>query len=118
MTHEEILECFNDCVRAQERSRAGYDHVAIEIPSGEPQIAYHELSASWAPRGDVLRCVIEDSGPRGEPVVYIDEVELSWREFGRLLATFAGWGVRIVFVPDDRIEEEPTIEVRLPREHR
>ena len=27
----------------------------------------------------------------------------AWREFGRLLTTHAGWGRRIVFVPDDEL---------------
>jgi hypothetical protein len=35
-------------------------------------------------------------------------------EFGTLLLTHGGWGMRIVFVPDDRLDEEPEIEVREP----
>jgi len=37
------------------------------------------------PRGDVLRCIIDDGGPKGEAVIHIDDQELSLREFGRLL---------------------------------
>ena len=51
---------------------------------------------------------------RPEVTVIIDDCELSLREFGRLLLTYAGWGMRVVFVPDDRIDEEPEIEVREP----
>lgn len=54
----------------------------------------------------------------GEPVIHIDDHELSWREFGRLLTTHAGWGMRIVFVPDDEVHETPQIEVREPEEKR
>jgi hypothetical protein len=43
--------------------------------------------------------------------VYVDDQELSLAEFGRLLTTYAGWGMRIVFVPDDRLDEEPDIVV-------
>jgi hypothetical protein len=35
-----------------------------------------------------------------------------WREFGHLLTTHAGWGMRIVFVPVDELDEEPRIEIR------
>jgi hypothetical protein len=49
------------------------------------------------------------------PVVHIDDKELSWQEFGRMLATYAGWGMRIKFVPDDSTHEEPVTEVREPR---
>ena len=40
MTDPEILELYNECVRAQDHSRATYEHVAIEIPVGKPQIEY------------------------------------------------------------------------------
>src|SRR4029453_17160245 len=77
-----------------------------------PQIRYFERGDQSTPRGDVLRCEIDDGGPGGEPIIHIDDRELSWREFGRLLTTHAGWGMRIVFVPDDELDEEPRIEIR------
>ena len=61
-----------------------------------------------------LRSAIYDN----EPIIYVDDRELSWREFGRLMTTYAGWGVRIVFVPDDELHEEPQIEIREPEEKR
>ena len=68
----------------------------------------------WSPRGGVLRCVIEDGG--GEdgtlPVIYMDDQEFSWEEFGRLLCAYAGWGVRLVFVPNDELERTPKIVFR------
>ena len=114
MTDQEILACYNDCVRAQAHAAATYEHVNIEIPVGRPQIEYEARSRQWVPRGDVLRCVIEDDENR-EPVIHIDDQELSWQEFGRLLVTYAGWGMRIKFVPDDSTHEEPVTEVREPR---
>jgi len=116
MTDQEILDRFNDGIRATEALAAAYHHVAVEIPPGRPQIKYFERGAQWTPRGDVLRCVVDDGGPRRTPIILIDDQELSWEEFGRLLCTYAGWGMRIVFVPDDRLEEEPDIEVREPGE--
>ena len=40
----------------------------------------------------------------------------SLAEFGRLLITFAGWGMRIQFVAEERLEEEPRVEWREPAE--
>lgn len=116
MTDEEILERWNECVLAREQVAAGYEHIAVEIPPGKAQIEYFEKGCQWTPRGDVLRCVIDDGGPDGEPVIHIDDHELSWEEFGRLLTTHAGWGMRIVFVPDDELHETPRVEVREPEE--
>ena len=82
--------------------------MAFEIPSGKPQLRYFQRGDQWVPRGDVLRCVIHDGGIDRECTVTIDDRELSLREFGRCLTTFAGWGMRIVFVPDDKIERAPT----------
>ena len=111
MTDQEILERHNQVLRVQQQMALEYEHIAVEIPLGRPQIKYFEPGDQWTPRGDVLRCVIEDGGPDGEPVIYIDDQELSLKEFGRLLVTYAGWGMRIIFVPDDRIDEEPEIMV-------
>jgi hypothetical protein len=49
------------------------------------------------------------------PLIHVDDHELSWSEFGTLLLTYGGWGMRIVFVPDNRLDEEPEIEVREPQ---
>ena len=46
------------------------------------------------------------------PVIGIDDQELSWREFGRLLTTYACWGMRIVFVPEDRLDSQPATSPR------
>ncbi len=106
MADQQLLDQFNDCIRAQQKSRAEYVHVAVEIPPGKPQIEYFHKGYQWTPRGDVLRCVIDDGGPDNEPIIYIDDRELSWVEFGRLLTTYAGWGMRVMFVPDDQLLEE------------
>ena len=113
MTDEEILDRFNAVVLAMEQRAAEYEHVAVEVPPGSPQIKYFEPGDQWTPRGAVLRCIIDDNED-GEAVITIDDQELSMPEFGRLLTTYAGWGMRIVFVPDDEIEIPPRIEVREP----
>lgn len=111
MSDHEILNKHNQILQTRQQMAAEYEHVAFEIPVGSPQIEYSELCKQWSPRGNVLRCEISDGGPNMQAVIYIDNQELSLAEFGRLLTTYTGWGMRIVFVPDDRIDEEPDIVV-------
>lgn len=100
---------------AQERLLLGWNKTVIEIPPGKRQIEYHKGSDQWVPRGDVLRCIIDDGGPDGEVTIHIDKKELSLDEFGRLLRVHAGWGMRIAFVPEEFVTENPKIEVREPK---
>lgn len=113
MSDEEILELFNDTLRAEAQLAAEYKHVAVEVPLGSPQIRYFAAGNQWCPRGDVLRCVVEDD-ENGQLVVGIDDESLSLEEFGRMLTTHAGWGMRIEFLPDDQLHRRPTLEVREP----
>ncbi|MEZ6088795.1 MAG: hypothetical protein R3C05_12375 [Pirellulaceae bacterium] len=115
MTDEEILDCFNATMLAQIQLAAAYNHIAVEVPSGSPQIRYVAESGQWVPRGSVLRCLIEDD-EFGDSVVCIDDQELSLHDFGRLLRTYAGWGMRIEFVPDNKTEKRPDLEVREPED--
>ena len=112
MTDQAILDQFNAVIRAQQKMAADYEHLAVEVPPGSPQIKYSKAGYKWIPRGDVLRCLIDDD--EDGAVITIDDRELSTQEFGRLLNTYAGWGMRIVFVPEDEITDVPRIEVREP----
>ena len=115
MTDEEIVELHNHVVRCMQEARRSYDHVAVEVPVGKPQMKYDAACDQWVPRGDVLRCVITDTADdESRARVIVDDRELDMREFGRLLSTYSGWGMRIVFVPDDEIDEDPAVEVREP----
>ncbi len=116
MSDQAILDIFNDVMAAQDQLVAEWENIVVEIPPGRPQIKYSDLSDQWVPRGDLLRCHIDDGGPDGEVTVQIDDRELSLREFGRLLVTHAGWGMRIAFVPNEMVEEEPEVQVREPHE--
>lgn len=116
LTDEEILLVFNQCIAAQIRNgdERG-EYIAIEIPAGSPQVEHYADSINqWSPRGAVLRCIIEDGG--GEdgslPTIFVDDQEFSWDEFGRMLCTYAGWGMRIVFVPDDELEKAPKVSIQ------
>ena len=84
--------------------------MVVEIPRGHPQLDYSAPAGQWVPRGAVLRCLI-DENPEGEPVIYIEDHALSLQEFGGLLGTYAGWGMRIVFVEEDN-SDPPLIEIR------
>lgn len=112
MSDQEVLDRFNAVLT--ESAAACAEYVAVEIPPGRPQIWYFGPAEQWAPRGSVLRAVIDDSGPGGEAVIWIDEQRLSLAEFGRLLCTYAGWGMRIVFVPEESLAETPPIDRREP----
>jgi hypothetical protein len=114
MTDLEILEQFNEVVAAMEANVNAWDQTVIEIPVGKPQIKYAASSEQWVPVGDVLRCIL-DEGDDGQPTIWIDDKELSWAEFGKMLLVHNGWGMRIVFVPEEWVHEQPTIEVREPR---
>jgi hypothetical protein len=116
MTDRQILMAFNRTVRGMEEMRRTYVHNPIEIPAGKPQVKYFPAGDHWVSRGDVLRCIVDDGGPDYETTIWIDDREFSLGEFGKLLKTHAGWGMRIVFVPDDQLEVMHPIEIREPQE--
>ena len=113
MTDEAVLLIFNQCTVASMRNRDELDpYVAVEISPGSPQVlAKPESVNKWVPRGDVLRCVISDGGGEEfrQPIIYVDDQEFSWEDFGRMLCTYAGLGMRIVFVYEDELEVNPKI---------
>ncbi len=112
MTDAELLQMHNDMAEGMIAERMAYDHVNVEVPVGKSQIEYSEQTGQWCPKGDVLRCYIAE-GKRDdgtwEPVIEIDGHKLTWEEFGRSLLVHSGWGMRLAFVPDDKIHEEPRI---------
>ena len=114
MKDQEILDHFNFSVEIQQQMAADYNHVAVEIPADQPQIRYDPDALQWIPRGDVLRCTISDGGPDYATSILVDEHDLSLSEFGRLLSTYNGWGMRITFVPDDELLKRPKIKVQYP----
>lgn len=115
LTDQEILDRHNAVIEAQAMLRDDYEHVAIEIPMGQPQIRYERLSDQWVPRGGVLRVLIDDDmDSDGDPAFVIDDTELTVHEFARMLHVWNGWGIRITLVPDDELYDEPAVEVRDP----
>lgn len=113
MSDAAVLDLFNGMLKAQAELAVGLDPTLTEIPLGSPQIEYREQSDRWIPRGQVLRCHIEE-GEDGNAVVQIDDVELDLAAFGRMLLMYAGFGMRIAFVDEEDVTEEPQVAVRDP----
>jgi hypothetical protein len=113
MSDRKIIELHNECLRDDARLANKYKHVAVEVPLGSSQIEYVDRCDQWVPRGGVLRCLIQDD-ENGRLTVKIDEQELRLKQFGKLLTTYAGWGMRIEFVPEDEVHRRPVLEVREP----
>jgi hypothetical protein len=112
MSDADIVDMYNDILDSRWALLEAWDKTVVEEPPGEQQIDYHEDSDQWVPRADVLRCIIDDAGPNGEVTIHIDDQELSLAEFGRLLRVHAGWGMRIAFVPEEFVAENPIVKVR------
>jgi hypothetical protein len=110
MSDAEVVEMYNQILDSQWALLEAWDKTVTEEPPGEKQIDYHEDSRQWVPRGD--HCIIDDGGPEGEVTIHIDDKELSLAEFGRLLTVHAGWGMRIAFVSEEFIAENPTVKIR------
>lgn len=115
MTDADIVAMYNDILDAQWALLQEWDKTVVEEPPGEPQIEYAKSSDQWVSRGDVLRCIVDDGGPDGEVTNYIDDRELSLAEFGRLLKVHAGWGMRIAFVPEEFVADNPKVKIRKPQ---
>ena len=115
MTDEQIVLFFNEMILNMEAHRRENPYEATEIPEGSPQIRYDSPTGHWSPSGGVLRCLIDSApsdeyeGTPGMPAIVIDDRELTWNEFGKLLSVYEGWGMRIVFVPDDELTKNPVI---------
>ena len=116
LTDQEILVLYNETLKAQAELAGSFKWVAVEPPLGSPQIEYHRACDQWSPCGGVLRCLIGDTleHEEHEPVIQIDDKELSWTEFGKLICSYAGWGMRIEFTPEDATHRRPKLEVRAP----
>jgi hypothetical protein len=113
MSDLDVVEMYNDMVLAIKEHQAEHPYVAIEIPKGKPQIEYSKQCSQWSARGDILRCGIESSENSGHvPVIRIDGQRLSWMEFGALISSHEGWGMRIMFVPDNETDKTPAIVIQ------
>jgi hypothetical protein len=113
MSDEKILEAYNECLRNEAKLAAKRRYAAFETPLGAAQIEYFSRCDQWVPRGGVLRCLIQDN-EHGHLTVNIDGQTLSLKQCGKLLTTYAGWGMRIEFMPEEEIHRRPVLEVQEP----
>lgn len=112
LSDQEVLDMHNEMVEAARARREENPYAATEVPPGSPQLEFDEGFAQWRLRGEVLRARIDD---REEWVqLDVDGQSLNMEELQQLLAVYSGWGLRLVIVPDDEIERQPTIVVREP----
>ena len=116
MRDQEIVDLHNEYLRNDCRQVDEDRQVAFEVPLGSAQIEYFARCDQWVPRSRVLRCLIKDVED-GRLVVKIDGQKLGLKQFGKLLATHEGWGMRIEFVPEDEVHRRPRLEVREPEAH-
>jgi hypothetical protein len=82
MDDQEILERYNECVRAQLDLATSWR--PTEISDGHAQIKYDRRVGEWCARGHVLRCVIDSSPIDDELIIEIDNHVLSLQEFGAM----------------------------------
>jgi hypothetical protein len=119
MTDADLLTYWNEHIEAiEEFIRAQKPFTLTEIPVGKPQVEHHEQSDQWVPRGHVLRSIVVNDSPIDidDTFISIDDRDFTVAEFLRMVGTFGGWGMRIAFVPDDEIHEQPKIKVQEPEE--
>lgn len=118
MTDAQILRLWNKSIEARDQFMAEHENVRIEIPLGKQQVKYEEIADQWVPRGHIVRArVLGAMGDEDldEEFVTIDNRDFTIRQFVRMVGTFGGWGMRIAFVADTDLHEEPTIEIREPK---
>ena len=114
MSDSDIVEAHNQCLRNNTKHVIKYKHVVFEVPLGSEQIEYFARCDQWVPRSCVLRCLLQVAED-GEIIVKIDGRKLRLKQFGKLLATYGGWGMRVEFVPADEVHRRPLVQVREPR---
>jgi len=114
MSDSAIVEVHNQDLRNNAKQAAEYKHVVYEAPLGSAQIEYFARCDQWVPKSSVLRCQIQVD-EHGQIIVEIDERRLRLKQFGKLLASHQGWGMRIEFVHTDEVHHRPALQVRQPR---
>jgi len=118
MTDKDIIDIFNRVMAAQEKLLGDWDRTVTEMLPGARQIEYRKDLDQLVPLAEVIRCYVDDGGEDGEVTVHIDGNELSLAEFGQLLKSYAGWGMRVTFVPEERLTENPTPVQQRPKKSR
>jgi hypothetical protein len=109
MTDAEILRIHNDIVFSEQASIR--QSRPTEIEDGGVQIRFDKASGSWVPESDVLRCELTSGEEPHDLVVRIDDQDLSWAQFGRMVSSYRGWGMRVTFLPEEQLFKPPATEI-------
>ncbi|MBT5608064.1 MAG: hypothetical protein HOJ57_19150, partial [Lentisphaerae bacterium] len=113
MTDQDILDEHNAHIRAAGELAHEYRNKPLtEIPLNRPQVEYFDKGHYWVPRADVLRCIVTSDLDTSETAIIIDDLKFSLEEFGKMLSTREGWGMRIAFVEEDELHEQPKIAIQ------
>ena len=118
MTDKDFIDVFSGVMAAQKKLLRDWDRTVTEMLPEAPQIEYRKDLDQIVPLVEVIRCYVDDGGEDGEVTVHIDGNELSLAEFGQLLKCNAGWGMRVTFVPEERLTENPTPVQPRPKKSR
>ena len=110
MTDADILELYNECVRSQLELAAKWR--PVEILEGNPQVKFDRRYGAWTTQGHVLRCTVGADHENREVAIEIDGRTLSLSEFGKMIQSYEGWGMRIVFCGEDQLSDPPQPELR------
>ena len=102
-------------IEGEEKTKGGI--IIPDTAKKKPQ--YGEVIAVGPGAGDESGKLVPLDEKAGDRVViHIDDQELSLREFGRLLGVHAGWGMRIAFVPEEFVTDNPTVKIRKPQKRK
>lgn len=110
MTDEDILRVHNEIVLSQQKLVR--ESRPTEVPDGEAQIEFDNGYRHWIPRSDVLRCELTSGEDSDDLVVCIDDEELSLLDFGEMLKMHMGWGMRVMFLPQEQLINPPPVEIK------
>ena len=110
MTDEDILKVYNAIILSQKRLLA--ESRPTEIAEGSHQIKYDAEYKHWVPQSHVLRCELTSGDQFDELVVCIDNEELSWDDFGKMLKVYMGWGMRVMFLPQEQLVNPPPVQIQ------
>ncbi|MDQ5936793.1 MAG: hypothetical protein QG574_4129 [Cyanobacteriota bacterium erpe_2018_sw_21hr_WHONDRS-SW48-000092_B_bin.40] len=105
MSDADILRLYNDIVLTQERMIA--DFRPTEMQEGLPQIGIAPYYKDLTIYSQTLRCEVTSGESPDDTVIEIDDKQLTWSEFGKLISPYIGLGMRIQFMASEQLVNPP-----------
>ena len=76
------------------------------------QTDYKALDQQLKEKNDqLIKSCTMDGKSHDELMIWIDDQELSWQEFGRMLNSYMGWGMRIMLLHQEQLNDPPRVEI-------